>query len=97
VKTILFVCNTLEQARLKFHEAMNAFDAKNTANRCIYSQLRIEFDTIRYEFVSLSNGLEDKLLGREFDKIIIEERYVTEEQLAFLKSRERPDCQLTLF
>jgi hypothetical protein len=90
MKKILFVCRTHEQALQKFNECVSARNAHNTALRVSQSQLQIDFAWFTYVFVSLSENLSNKIVGKTFSIIIVDE-YVTPtpEQTSLLMSRKR--------
>lgn len=91
MKKILFVFHTLDAAKQKFHEAVELYGVKDTATRVSYSELFIEFETFRYEFISASSGgISERLYGKTFSDIIVDEIVtLTEEQETILKSRLR--------
>lgn len=91
MKKFLFVFHTLDAAKQKFHETVELYSVKHTATRVSYSDLFVEFETFRYEFISASNGgISERLYGKTFNDIIVDEMVtLTEEQEAILKSRLR--------
>jgi hypothetical protein len=90
MKKTLFVCRTHEQALQKFNECVSAYDAHNTALRVSQSRLQIEFASVTYEFIALSENLSNKIVGRTFSDIIVDEyATLTPEQNSLLMSRKR--------
>lgn len=90
MKTILFVCSTHEHARAKFHECIKAYDAELTAHRIVYSKMQIIFETTVYEFISTDDALLQRLTGRTFSDIIVDEMVdLTEENISILLTRIR--------
>ena len=87
VNRILFVCDTYEQAKHRFNECIRSLNT-NQNIRVDGVNMTVELDTYSYEFVGLGSGLLNKVMGREYTKIIISE-LATEEQVALLKTRER--------
>jgi hypothetical protein len=87
VNRILFVCDTYKQARHRFNECIHSLNT-NQNIRVNSLNMVVELDTYSYEFIGLGSGLLNKVLGKEYNKIVISE-LATEEQVALLKSRER--------
>jgi hypothetical protein len=85
---ILFASATYERAKGKFNDCKKSFGTNENV-RIDEQRMIVELDSYRYEFISLSDDLQRKVLGKCFDKIIIDET-ATEEQVALLKTRERP-------
>jgi hypothetical protein len=83
----LFVCDTYEQAKHRFNECIQSLNT-NQNIRVNSANMTVELDTYSYEFIGLGSGLLNKVLGKEYNKIVISE-LATEEQVALLKSRER--------
>jgi hypothetical protein len=84
---ILFVSDTHEHSKSKFYECVRHFSEKDSVRIQVQEQI-VELDNYRYEFISLANGIQSKVLGNYYDKVIISE-FATEEQVALLKTRER--------
>lgn len=90
MNTKLFVCPTHEVARNKFHECIKAYNAELTAHRIVYSKMQIIFETSVYEFISADHALLQRLTGRTFSDIIVDEMVdLTVENKSILLTRIR--------
>jgi len=88
MSTKLFVYPTLNIARYKFHECIKAYNAELTAHRIVYSKMQIIFETSVYEFISADDALLQRLTGRTFSAIIVDEMVdLSEENKSILWSR----------
>jgi hypothetical protein len=89
MSTTLFVYSTYERARHKFTEFLSLHDPNNILASVSPSRLQIEVNSKTYEFTWL-DGVNDKIRGRTFSSIIVEELVaLTPEQDSLLKSRKR--------
>jgi hypothetical protein len=86
MKRVLIVCHNYNSAKRRFHDIVHR--TESSIVRACQAQLTIESDDTRYEFIS--SHASDKLQGRTFSSIIIDEMVeLTDEQTAMIMSRKR--------
>ena len=85
---VLIVCNTVDSAKRQFNDI--AQQAQTAFARASQNELMIEMEDTQYQFMSLSKVTPDRLMGRTYHTVIIDEAVqLTNEQRAMIISRER--------
>jgi len=82
MKTVVLIYPTHERAEVKFREMLNFLG--DEINRSSY--MLIELGKTQYKFIHV--GMIEKLTGIRINRLFIEQSHaLTDEQLAFLRSR----------
>ena len=85
---VLIVCHNFESAKRQVDDMVHLYG--NAIIRASLNELTIELESTTYQFMSLSQVSPDRMMGRTYQTVIIDEMVeLTTEQRAMIMSRKR--------
>ena len=85
---VLTVCHNIESAKRQFRDMIELYGT--AIARASLNELTIELEGTTYQFMSSSQVSPDRIMGRTYHHVIIDEMCeLTEQQRSMIMSRER--------